>query len=97
MDLQDKAIFELPIKNWDKENWDYIDDNYYTQYYFKVENEVNPATHANQGGSHLGLHDYIKPTKNVSYYVWGGRYVHKINFQNQEWQLIDKGSDHVGD
>jgi hypothetical protein len=43
------------------------------------------------------LHDYIKPVHNIFYYVWGGRYVHKINFQNQEWKLIDKGSDHVGD
>ena len=69
MDLQNKAIFELPIKNWDQDNCDYIDDNYYTQYYFKVENEVNPSTHQSQGGSHLGLHDYIKPVHNIFYYV----------------------------
>lgn len=93
MDFENKAIYDLPLNKWKKETCEYVGDSYYNQYYFKMSDDQNQKL--NEPASHLGLHDYSKHTDKEYYYLCGGSYVHKINFHNQEWKLLAKGSDQI--
>ena len=35
------------------------------------------------------------PKKREEVYLLGGNFIHKINFKNRKWEIIDKGSDEL--